>query len=258
MPSPSRQYGAALGVLAALLLTGCGGSDGGPADPDAAPSATPTPTATTSATASPTSSTSPAASPSATARPTGLRGLLPTVEELPGLNPGWRWQVERTGRAPSEPFGACAKVEMSVIGASRAVQRDYRPAASVGGADGTDAAVQALEFPDAMTAQRAGKVLLSWHDACRQRLSEAGRSDPNLTPPLQPAGPGPATGWWYLASWATGPDDGHFQAFGVVVHDDRMVLLTMDHDGQDHSYPPGKDPMAQAVRHVEELFAHQA
>ncbi len=27
-----------------------------------------------------------------------------------------------------------------------------------------------------------------------------------------------------------------------------MTLLRMDHDGQDHNYPPGKDPMELAVK----------
>jgi hypothetical protein len=36
-----------------------------------------------------------------------------------------------------------------------------------------------------------------------------------------------------------------------------MVLLTMDHDGQDHSYSPRKDPMYRAVQRVDELFVPQ-
>ena len=27
-----------------------------------------------------------------------------------------------------------------------------------------------------------------------------------------------------------------------------MTLIRMDHDGQDHNYPPGKDPMELAVK----------
>lgn len=182
-------------------------------------------------------------------RPAGLQGLLPTAAELPGLNRQWHWQVARTGAARAEPFGACAKVEMSLLGASRGVQRDYRPAPSMGPAAGTGAAALALEFPDATTARRARHVLLAWHDQCRQRLLAQGVDDPSLTPVREvPSGSGEA--WWYLASWSTG-DDGHFQSFGIVQREDRMVLLTMDHDGQDHNYTPRAEPMYRAIRKID-------
>ncbi|HET7682931.1 MAG TPA: hypothetical protein VFK34_04605 [Marmoricola sp.] len=253
MPSPSRQYGAALGLAAALLLTACGTTPGEtdpPADAGTSTSTTPAPTTTAAPAASSTPSTA------AANRPAGLRGLLPTASELPGLDPQWRWQAARTGPAPSAPFGACAKVEMSALGASRAVQRDYRPAAAMGDAADTAAAVQALRFPDRMTAERARRVLVAWHDRCAGELAGSGRSNAKVTS-LAPVPSGSSEAWWYLTSWATSGDDGHFQAFGIVVRDDRMVLLTMDHDGQDHSYSPRKDPMYRAVQRVDELFVPQ-
>lgn len=260
MSSHARRCGAALGVAAALVLAGCTDASEETASPDTSSSTSPR--ASTSTSASPSPSTSPSSSPSptdsaspattASAHPAGLRGLLPTAAELPGLNRQWQWQVARTRPAPAKPFGACAPVEMSLLGASRGVQRDYRPAQSMGSSPGTAAAALALEFPDRTTTERARSVLVSWHDKCRQRLLEQGVEDPNLTP-FREVPSGSSDAWWYLTRWSTG-DTGHFQSFGIAVRDDRMVLLTIDHDGQDHNYAPRAEPMYRAVRKIDELF----
>jgi hypothetical protein len=56
-------------------------------------------------------------------------------------------------------------------------------------------------------------------------------------------------GWWYLASWTPkGTAGGHFQSVGAVVGSTEIALVVMDHDGQDHDYPPGADPMIAAVK----------
>ena len=34
----------------------------------------------------------------------------------------------------------------------------------------------------------------------------------------------------------------------MVYNRNRMTLLKMDHDGQDHNYEPGQDPMELAVK----------
>ena len=54
-------------------------------------------------------------------------------------------------------------------------------------------------------------------------------------------------GWWYLVSYNRG-GTGHFHSFGVRLDGNRMTLLKMDHDGQDHNYEPGQDPMELAVK----------
>ena len=53
-------------------------------------------------------------------------------------------------------------------------------------------------------------------------------------------------GWYYLVSYTRG-GEGHFSEFGMAYSGARMTMLTMDHDGQDHSYEPGQDPMELAV-----------
>ena len=54
-------------------------------------------------------------------------------------------------------------------------------------------------------------------------------------------------GWTYLVSFER-RGTGHFHSLGMVLSGTRMTLLRMDHDGQDHNYEPGKDPMELAVK----------
>ncbi len=58
--------------------------------------------------------------------------------------------------------------------------------------------------------------------------------------------------WWYLVRYRTHPglggSHGRFESFGVVVNGTRISMIRMDHDGQDHDYPPGQDPMELAVK----------
>ena len=117
------------------------------------------------------------------------------------------------------------------------VQRNFR------GADGATAGQQVVEFPDAQTAVRATKVLESWHRDCKSDVLDSMSSVRNgkVRPITQVSVPS-GKGWWYLVSFNRG-GTGHFHSLGVTVKGPRMTVLTMDHDGQDHIYEPGQDPM---------------
>jgi hypothetical protein len=56
-------------------------------------------------------------------------------------------------------------------------------------------------------------------------------------------------GWWYLVSYER-RGTGHFHSLGMVLSGSRMTLIRMDHDGQDHNYEPGQDPVELAVQAV--------
>lgn len=231
----------ALAFPLTLSLAACGG------DPE--PSPAPSASESTSPSESPTTpSTTPSTSPSPSATPDPLPdGPLATrfiePQDLPGLNDEWQWQDTSTRHSDPEGFGQCAKFDAVSIGASEALTREYAEA-------GTDqpsatAAMQLLQFPDAKTAQRAAKVLESWHDTCTDRLK------PRLSPkvsPIQDVEVSADQGSWYLVvTTRPNADAGHFHAFGMTMSGARMALLTMDNDGQDRNYEPGQDPMELAV-----------
>ena len=191
--------------------------------PSASPSTTPTPSAT-----------SPSA-PRSSAVPTPKAALL-TAAEMPQLNSTSPWKVRRTGPASTRPFGLCQKFDLLSIGATSAVERTFTHETDTAGQ-------QVAEFADAQTAVRASKVVEAWHRDCAERV----RGQNVRVRPITNVPVANGTGWNYLVSFERG-GTGHFHSLGLALSGTRMTLLRMDHDGQDHNYEPGKDPMELAVK----------
>ena len=167
--------------------------------------------------------------------------LLPTGE-VPGLNAGWQWQDGETGPASGDPFGSCAKVDPGSVGATEVVERTYFPP------DDSDdnAAEQVAEFPDTDTAGRAWAVLGSWHDRCAATVTDA--TDVKVGGFQTVSVAAGRARWYLLSSTPTGEDTGRFETFGTVQNGTRIAVVRMDHSGQDHDYPPGKDPIIGMVK----------
>jgi len=232
-----RSLRVACAALACLALaSACAGKDDAPttAPPGESPTASST---STQATETP---TAPTATSGATDRPAPgaplVDRLLPTGL-VPGLNAQWHWQDGDTGPAGTELFGVCAKADLGSIGAVTAFERTYFPP------DDSDdsAAEQIAEFPDAATAARTWSVLQSWHDQCKQNAAD----HPGLRVRKLVDLPGSGQARWYLLSWTpAGEETGRFEAFGMALDGTRIALLRIDNSGQDHDYPPGREPMA--------------
>jgi hypothetical protein len=106
-----------------------------------------------------------------------------------------------------------------------------------------------------MTTARASRVLSSFRDTCRTRVKDLRKLEVG---DAQQVGVVGGKGWWYLARWLpAGTAGGHFQSVGVVVGDRSIALLVMDHEGQDHDYPPNGDPMIAAVKAAAAKLAPQ-
>jgi hypothetical protein len=244
----STRIRAAVAVLAAStialsgVMAGCSVSRDDEADePKTAdtPDPTPTPTAeastepTTSASVTPSTTTSPSAATRTAATP---EAALLSAAEMPQLNETSKWVERRTGPVSSRPFGVCQKFDLLSIGALSAVERTF--------SHGTDTAGQQVaEFPDAQNAVRASKVLEAWHRDCADRVRGTNVS-------VRPISDMPVVkgkGSWYLVS-SERRAAGHFHSLGLVLSGTRMTLIRMDHDGQDHDYDPGADPMELAVK----------
>lgn len=224
-------------AAAGTLLAGCGSSDKAddPASTSAGSPATPTSTTTPT---TPTTSSAPA-SPTASTPPGRPADRLLTAAELPTLSERSRWTQGTTGPADSKPIGACDAADLTSIGARSVVARTYASGAA-------EAVEQLATFPDAATAVRASRVLATWHDTCQRRVDDLRHL---RVDPAQVVGVIGGTASWYLTSWTpAGSAGGHFQAVGVVLAPRSIVLLAMDHEGQDHDYPPGGDPMIAAVK----------
>jgi hypothetical protein len=239
---PARTAGTTtVGLVAAalaLLLVGCGSSDDGNAAPapPSSPSSPSTPSATGSA---PTGPATPTAAPSDTPSPRGHVAELLTAAELPRLSAAASWTQGPTGPADPEPAAACHDADLVSIGARNVIARTYT-------ADAAEAVEQIAVFPDAATTARAGRVLASFRDDCVSRVKDLRHLKVG---PARPVGVVGGTGWWYLASWLpAGTAGGHFQSVGVVVGQRTIAVLVMDHEGQDHDYPPNSDPMIAAVK----------
>ena len=235
---------AALGVLLSGAVSGCSiNADDEPAKRETSKAAEPTPTptevasetlsATPSATPSPSASTSPSASP---ALP---EASLLAAGELPQLNETSRWTERRTTVPGPTSFGLCQQFDLLSIGAMSVVERSFTT-----GTSGKDSAGQQVaEFPDAQTTVRASKVLEAWQRECKGMVRGRNVNVRALTEVSVAKG----KGWWYLVSYNRA-GAGYFHSFGVVFSGNRMTLLKMDHQGQDHNYEPGQDPMELAVK----------
>ncbi|MGO4257900.1 hypothetical protein [Marmoricola sp. RAF53] len=240
-----------LAACSLALVAGCGPDD----EPTGGAVQDPTATASTGTTVDPgdpgedgTAEPTPGDSPStpggtpATAAPASLADSLLATGQVPGLNASWKWQDGETGPAGTDPFGVCAKADLASIGATEVVDRSFFPPVD------TDdhAGQQVAEFPDTATAARAAKVLASWHDQCRSRVTGAtGVKVGPVTSVPTSAG----RGSWYLVSWTPkGAEEGRYHAFGTVVDGKRITVLSIDNGGQDHNYAPGKEPMTGMVR----------
>lgn len=154
--------------------------------------------------------------------------------------------MQRTNRAGTSPFGLCQRFDLLSIGALRGLERTYAAGANTAGE-------LVAEFPDAQNAVRASKVLEAWQRQCRGRVQ--GRNV--RVRPINQVSVPRGSGWFYLVSYerqvpgqASGRPVGHFHSLGLLLAGTRMVLIRMDHDGQDHDYAPGRDPMELAVKAV--------
>lgn len=246
LPLRTTLPAASVAALAACLLAtaGCGAKSGSPTAATTGGS----PATRSSSPSAPTSSpASPDASPTSSAPASLADRLLPT-DRVPGLNATWRWQDGETGPASTDAFGACAKVDLTSIGAMEVVERTYFPP------DDSDdnAAEQVAEFPDANTAARAWAVLGTWHDRCASAIPDA--TDVKVGA-LQTVPVASGKARWYLLSWTpSGEETGRFEGFGMVLDGTRIAVLRIDHSGQDHSYPPGQDPMVGMVKGAADLL----
>ena len=243
MPSSDRPRLrlAALAAVLVLAATACGARDDDPSSEPAADVPT-APVASESASADP--------SPSETASPTEPGTPLPSpasltdrllpTDQVPGLNARWRWEDGETGKAGTEPFGLCAKVDLASIGATDVVERTYFPPVDTD----DNAAEQIADFPDTKSVAQATAVLKSWHKKCKTYLGKADSKIGPITPVTVPTG----TGSWYLVSYPEGNDEGRFHAFGFVASGTRIAVLSIDNGGQDYNYPAGQEPMVAMVR----------
>ena len=245
----TARYRSVIAVLAATVLVGGGALAGCSVsrdddEPETA-QATESPEATETVTEEPTESASPSAtaspsttassSPTSSAAPTPQAALL-TAAEMPQLNSTSPWTVRRTGPAGMRPFGLCQKFDLVSIGADNAVQRTFTHETDTAGQ-------QIAEFADAKTAVRASKVVEAWHRDCAGRV----RGQNVKVRPITNVAVAKGTGWSYLVSLER-RGTGHFHSLGLVLSGTRMTVLRMDHDGQDHNYDPGKEPMELAVK----------
>lgn len=231
-------------TLACLLgLAACSSKKDSPSHEVVDP--TPIASGPTTATTTPTDPATTAPAP-VTATTPGVPVSLPdrllATSAVPGLNAGWHWQDGNTGPAGTDSFGACAKVDLVSIGATSVVQRTYFPPVDTD----DNAAEQVADFPDAATAARAARVLLSWHDKCKAPVA----TDANFKvgPFVNVPAPGNAA-LWYLVSWKpAGSDELRFEAFGIAAQGTRIAVLRMDSGGQSFHYPTGHEPMVAMVR----------
>lgn len=204
--------------------------------PTASPSPStpaPTPSPTPTAPATPTAPTAPTAT---TSRAATATAALLSAAEFPQLNQSSTWTQRRSGAAGQKPFGLCQQFDLASIGATSAVERTF--------SSGRDSAGQQVaEFPDAKNALRASKVIEAWHRKCPGQVKGSSVKVRPIKDVAVPSG----KAWTYLVSYERA-GSGHFHSLGVVLSGTRLSLLRIDHEGQDHNYPPGKDPMNLAVK----------
>ena len=266
MPLHRTRLTLGLGIcVLALALTGCGaGSDATPraagsgetqaAGPRAqghrpratAPHSTPSDSAGGSSVPVAAASESPSAEPSPALARTATDRLL-TAAELPRLDGRSSWEEVATRRSEGDqPFGTCHKFAMTSIGAMRVVVRQY---AEGRGEDTITAGHLVADFADDRTARRAFEVLKSWRGQCEEELADYERRDEGAFQAV--TAPGAEAGWYLLSYGPTpegSPDEGFFDAQGITRVGRRVAALEIRVVGQDYDYPPGKEPMVDAVR----------
>ncbi|MCW2783781.1 MAG: hypothetical protein JWP74_298 [Marmoricola sp.] len=232
-----------LAVLAVVVALGAGactssGDSPGTAATDQPPvTGTPAPVSTT-----PADGTSPSPTdPSTAVAPTygSLSDRLLATTAVPGLTTDWHWQDGNTGSAGTKPFGPCAKVDLSSIGASDVVERTWFPPGDTDDA----AAEQIAEFPDTATAARAAKVLTSWHDRCA--LPPGTAVGPTAVVPV-PAG---SASWYLVTRRGTGSaaESTTYAALGTAVEGTRIAIVLLRTVGRLDPATATHDPVVAMV-----------
>jgi hypothetical protein len=155
---------------------------------------------------------------------------------MPRLNSRAAWTQRSDGVAGTRPFGLCQRFDLLSIGALSAHEREFA-------FEGDSSGQQVAEFADGQTAVRAAKVLEAWHRQCSGRVRGSQVKVRAITP-VQVAN---GKAWTYLVSFERG-GEGHFHSLGMVLSGTRLTLVRIDHAGQDHNYPPGKEPTELAVK----------
>lgn len=248
LPRTTRRSLHAAAVL--LVVTGLAGCDQFAADQE--PAGGPTSRHTTQPPSAPEpspSTTAPSPTPSETTSaapaPTLADALLP-AEQLPAFNEQLAWRV--TGTSDAEPkalFGTCQKFAFTSIGATEVAVRRYAPTSGNARADGGELVA---EFADPKTARRAYEVLKSWRGQCD--LSDYRIHDVHQLQSVPVDQPDSAADW-YLLVYGPPKDDinaGYFDAQGFTRVGNRIAALGLRVVGQDYDYPPGHEPMVDALR----------
>lgn len=182
-------------------------------------------------------SSSPSTPPSTTPGPAATpEAALLSAAELPQLNETSPWAQGRTGTPGPDAFGLCQQFDLLSIGAITVIERTYTSGRDTAGE-------QVAEFPDAQNTVRARKVLQAWHRECAGQVKGTNVKVRPITDVPVPTG----KGLMYLVSYER-RGAGYFHSLGLVTSGNRMSLIRMDHEGQDHNYGPGRDPMELAVK----------
>ena len=236
----------------AATTAGCGGqptSTSGRLDSTPADTLTtsPTPSAATSTPAEPPSEpTSPATTATSTPPETNrtLLDRLLTADELPASDAPTPWAEAQTRRSETPAStGTCQKFGLLSIGATQVVSRTYRPADAQAPATASSTVAQ---FADEMTARRAYEVLKSWRGQCDAALADHDEHRVGQLRSVPVAGGG--VGDWYLLTYRDATAGPAADAQGFTRVGNRIATLQMKATGQDTTQPPGKHPMAAAVR----------
>jgi hypothetical protein len=253
-PHPFRTLFVPLAVAAVLLgLSGCGKEDpGAGASPDPGVSVTATASASPTPSDSPTVSesattASPSTEPSAT-QPAGAPApdaLLLPASGMPGFNDGWSWRVRNTGDERGT-VGVCERFPMRTIGADTTAMRTFVPAGDLTGGTGVHLVAT---FVDDTSVGQAMAVLRTWHDRCKERLSDYGFKKVGPVTSV-PTSKGTATR--YLTVYTKkGADEGTFDDLGVLRSGTTVELVLLRLRGQDY---PQHDPMDKALQNAAHLL----
>ncbi len=229
---------AASAVVLSGALAGCSVSaDDEPEPKQSTGKSEPTEEPTDEPTTTPSAEPTPEAPASTTTLPSPEAALL-AAAEMPQLNDTTPWTQGSTGDPGARTFGLCQQYDTLTIGALSTVERSFTAGKDTAG-------ILVAEFPDAQNAVRASKVIEAWQRECRGLIKGTNVKVRPITDVAVPQG----KGWWYLVSFER-RGTGHFHSLGMALSGTRMALVRMDHDGQDHNYEPGMDPVELAVKAV--------